>query len=96
MKEILKRKLEHWDIDCSFILLGWVFVALVIFTLIRLIYSDRAIRCYYPFYAATSAGIAYQIKADINWADDLLVFSSPDLKVAMEVYNQLPKCGGRK
>ncbi len=40
--------------------------------------SDHKIRCYYFETKATVAGLAYLVKSDVNWSEDLIAFSSPD------------------
>jgi len=53
--------------------------------------ADRPVRAYYLTSVPTSAGISYQIMTDIDWCDDRLAFSTPDYKVAIEVFEKLGK-----
>ena len=92
MWEIMKRKTERWDGESWFGLLLWMGIAGIMLIFFNLITADKMVRCYYLSSFATDAGVAYMIRADIDYSDDSLAFSSHDYKATMEVFGKLPQC----
>ncbi len=92
MWEIIKHKVEYWNWETSFGCLFLLFLAVLVFIFFKVATADKMVRCYYLGSSYSEAGIAYQIRSDIDYADDLIAFTSPDYKVTMSVFNQLPKC----
>jgi hypothetical protein len=89
-KDIIKEKIRGWDGDKYFGFLGWIAVLLGMVTLFYFVNAQKEIRCYYLH----SEGLVYRIYADIDWSLDYSAFITTDYKILMEVYNQLPQCGG--
>lgn len=92
MWDIIKRKVERWDGESWFGLLLWMAFAGVLFVLFNLVTADKTVRCYYLHSTYTSAGISYQIKADIDYLDDTTAFSSADHNITMSVFEKLAQC----
>ena len=92
MKDILKQKFKDWDMETAFLFLLWSAFVVLLCLFTMFVIADKKVRCYYLGSAMSAAGMAYQIKADINWLADDTVFSSPDYKATMAVYDKLPYC----
>lgn len=92
MWDIIKRKVERWDSDSWFGLLIWLGISGIMLIFFNFLTADKMVRCYYLSSVSTSAGIAYKIRADIDYSDDPLAFSSGDYKATMEVFKELPQC----
>ena len=90
MWDIIKRRIDQWGIDSTWATLG-ILICIALVWLIGLwLISDKNVRYYYLQTNSTSAGISYQIWADIDWCDDRLAFSSPDPALTMKVFSELP------
>lgn len=81
-----------WDSECWFGLLLWAGIAGAILIFFNLIAADKMVRCYYLSSTPTSTGVAYKIKADIDYMDDPVAFSSGNYKTTMGVFSKLPQC----
>lgn len=92
MKEFLGRVLrasgEQW-----FLFFVLSFVVAIGVTIITALNADHIVRCYYPQTSSTSAGLAYKIKGDIDWADDITSFTTLDGDKALSVLSNLKQCG---
>jgi hypothetical protein len=93
MKEILKSKIERFGFEDLLCLIGCGFLTVIIWFLFMFLTADREVRCYYLSSYGTASGIAYQIKADIDYKDDHTAFTSNDYKITLSVLKELPQCG---
>tara|TARA_R110000824_G_scaffold384265_1_gene578153 strand:- start:56 stop:337 length:282 start_codon:yes stop_codon:yes gene_type:complete len=85
---IIRASGESWF---GFIVL--CFCAAIAVTLVKSFTADHVVRCYYPQTQQTNAGIAYMIKGDIDWKDDITSYTTPDLDKALEILADLKQCG---
>ena len=92
MKDLFNRILradgEQWFLFCVL-----CFVVAIGVTIITALNADHVVRCYYPQTSTTNAGIAYKIKGDIDWANDITAFTTPDGDKALSVLADLKMCG---
>lgn len=92
MKDLFKRIInasgESWF---GFIVL--CFCASVAVIIVKLFTADHVVRCYYPQTQQTNAGIAYMIKGDMDWKDDITSYTTPDIDKAIEILSNLKQCG---
>jgi len=56
--------------------------------------SDHTVHCYYMKTMSTDAGIAYRIKGDIDYAEDITAFTTPDPQLMLETMGTLNQCAG--
>jgi len=80
------------DTEVAFISLLWVALALALYVVFSFFTADRMVRCYYLSGTYSQTHPVYQIRADIDWADDSLAYVSADGKEVLAVYAQLPQC----
>lgn len=81
--------------ECVMVLIVCFFAALSIL-FITMLAQDHIVRCYYMKTNITDAGLAYTVMGDINWADDVVSFSTYDANKTLDVISKLKQCAANK
>lgn len=90
MWDIIKTKLDRWSIEESFATFALLLCVAIVSLAFIFLSSDKNVRYYYLQTNPTSAGISYQVWADIDWCQDRLAFSSNDPELTLRVFRELP------
>lgn len=88
---IISADAEQWlGFIGLIIIIGSTTIALTAIT------ADHKVRCYYPSTISTSAGLAYKVISDIDWAEDRTAFSSSDPKETSAFMEGLLQCAAKQ
>lgn len=79
--------------------MGFIFLlalSSLLFTGVYALTSDHSVRCYYLKTTSTQAGLSYQIRSDIDWAEDKTAFASADEDKTLSVLSSLKQCASKQ